>query len=284
MEHIFRQINWDVFGITVNGEKLNHLRFADDLILLNENPKGLELMLTQMDRESRKVGLTMNPDKTKVMSNHIRTPICLNSDQIEYVDEYTYLGQIIAPESQMQKEINIRIGNAWKKFWSLKEVMKNPHIPLTDKTTVFNSCILPCLTYGAQTWAFTNKQIRALGVCQNKMERSILNIKLRDKIKLTNIRSKTKVKDVTYTLKKLKWNWAGHMVRSKKKKWTNEITVWCPRDGKRRKGRQKIRWEDDIKKVAGITWQRNAENRQIWITLGEAYAKGQADYVTDVEE
>ncbi|GBP05594.1 Putative uncharacterized transposon-derived protein F52C9.6 [Eumeta japonica] len=144
--------------------------------------------------------------------------------------------------------------------------MKNPNIPLKDKTTIFNSCILQCLTYGAQTWALTNKQSRSLRVCKNRMERSVLNIKLRDKIKLTNIRSKTKVEDVTYTVKKLKWNWVGHMVRSKKKKWTKDLTVWCPRDGKRRKGRPKIRWEDDTKKVAGITMakkrrkQENMEN------------------------
>ncbi|GBP49989.1 hypothetical protein EVAR_37074_1 [Eumeta japonica] len=57
-----------------------------------------------------------------------------------------------------------------------------------------------------------------------------------------------------------------------------------PGDGKRRKGRPKIRWEDDMKKVAGITWRRNAENKKTWRTLREAYAKGQADNVTDVEE
>ncbi|GBP08680.1 hypothetical protein EVAR_7277_1 [Eumeta japonica] len=89
-----------------------------------------------------------------------------------------------------------------------------------------------------------------------------------------------KVEDVTYTVKKLKWNWVGDMIRSKKKKWTKEVTVWCPRDGKRRK----ISWDDDMKKVAGITWQRRAENKKTWNTLGEAYVKGQVDNVTDAEE
>ncbi|GBP84642.1 hypothetical protein EVAR_65568_1 [Eumeta japonica] len=94
----------------------------------------------------------------------------------------------------------------------------------------------------------------------------------------------TKVKDITYTVKKLKWDWVDHMIRRKKKKWIKEVTVWCPRDSKRRKGRKKVRWEDDIKKVAGIIWQRNAENNKIGKTLWEACAKGQADNVTDVEE
>lgn len=32
---------------------LNHLRFADDLILLNENQDGLEIMLTQFEKGSK---------------------------------------------------------------------------------------------------------------------------------------------------------------------------------------------------------------------------------------
>ncbi|GBP21853.1 hypothetical protein EVAR_6825_1 [Eumeta japonica] len=81
------------------------------------------------------------------------------------------------------------------------------------------------------------KRSRALRVCQNRMESSMLNNKLQDKIKLTNIRSETKVEDVTYTVKKL--NWVGHTI-SKKKKWTKEVIVWCPRDGKRRKSKNQM--------------------------------------------
>lgn len=282
LEHIFRKMDWDAFGININGEKLNHLRFADDLILISENQRDLKEMLTQLERESKIVGLTMNTEKTKLMTNHVKTPISLNSNQIEYVDQYTYLGQIISPEHQMQKEINIRISSAWKRFWSLKEVMKNPHISMKDKRRVYESCILPCMTYGAQTWALTEKHSGALKVCQTKMERSILNIKLRDKVKLTNIRTKTKISDVTYTVKKLKWKWVGHMIRNKRNKWSKDVTMWYPRDGKRRKGRQRKRWEDDIKKMAGTTWRRKATNRKLWQSLGEAYAKGQTD--TDVNE
>ncbi|XP_063619666.1 uncharacterized protein LOC134792326 [Cydia splendana] len=274
LEHIFRKMDWDAFGININGEKLNHLRFADDLIVLSDNQRDLEKMLVQLEKESNIVGLTLNTDKTKLMTNHEKAPISLNNSCIEYVNQYTYLGQIISPEDQMTKEINTRICNAWKSYWSLKEVMKNPQIPIKDKTKVFNSCILPCLTYGSQTWALTEKHKKALQVCQNNMERSILNIKLRDRVRLTNIRSKTKVADVTYTVMKLKWNWTGHTIRNQKNKWSKDIIMWYPRDGKRRRGRQRKRWEDEIMETAGKTWRRKAANRKLWQALGEAYAKG----------
>ena len=86
------------------------------------------------------------------------------------------------------------------------------------------------------------------------------------------IRRQTKISDVTYSIKKLKWKWVGHMMRSKKDKWAKDVTEWCPRGNKRSKGRPRRRWEDDIKRVAGISWRRKAQKRILWKALGEAYA------------
>lgn len=63
----------------------------------------------------------------------------------------------------MQKEIETRIGKAWRYFWSLKKIMKNPHMPMKYKTKIFNSCILSCLTCEA-TWAVTKKHYSALSL------------------------------------------------------------------------------------------------------------------------
>lgn len=58
-------LQWDHEGLNINGEKLNHLRFADDLILFSECPTKLQ----QMSDQSAKAGLTMNTAKTKNMTN-----------------------------------------------------------------------------------------------------------------------------------------------------------------------------------------------------------------------
>lgn len=237
-------------------------------------------MMQELTVESKKVGLTMNTAKTKIMSNHEKTDIIVNNCKIEYVDEYSYLGQIISPVDQMQKEIENRINSGWKRFWSLKEVMKNPEIGIKEKRKVFDSCILPCLTYGCQTWALTNNHVRQLKVCQSKMERSMLSVKLADKMRLETIRKTTKVKDIIHTVRKLKWKWVGHMLRSPIEKWSRKLTMWYPREGKRSRGRPRKRWEDDIKEVAGPLWRRTAMDRRKWRALGEAYAERQADDIT----
>jgi exonuclease III len=273
LELIFQKLNWDQYGININGKLLNHLRFADDLIIMANNPIELETMVQELATESTKVGLSLNAGKTKIMTNSEQTRIQVNNKEIEYVEEYTYLGQIISPTLQMNKEIDQRVISAWKRYWSLQEVMKNKHFPQSLKSKVYNMCILPCATYGSQTWALTQRNTQKLKVCQQNMERSMLNIKRKDKVSLTKIRKKTKVADITRCIKKLKWRWTGHMMREKMEKWTKDITEWYPRQGKRKRGRPIMRWEDDIKKKAGATWRREAKDRTKWKAWEEAYVQ-----------
>ncbi|GBP23912.1 Retrovirus-related Pol polyprotein from type-2 retrotransposable element R2DM; Endonuclease [Eumeta japonica] len=48
LEMIFRNLDWNENGLNINGENLNHLRFADDLILFSKCPIKLEQMLQQL--------------------------------------------------------------------------------------------------------------------------------------------------------------------------------------------------------------------------------------------
>ncbi|PZC85214.1 hypothetical protein B5X24_HaOG202399 [Helicoverpa armigera] len=278
LEMVFRNLDWTNKGLNINGEYLTHLRFADDLIIFSECPKALEIMLQQLADESGKAGLTMNLAKTKIMSNSSQTvTIKVDEEEIAYVHEYVYLGQLVSTTDCMKKEIERRVSNTWKRYWSLSEVMKNQEMPIKAKRKVYNMCILPCLLYGCQTWALTEHLANKIKVCQNGMERSVIGVKIRDREKLTDIKSLTKFKDAYITYKELKWRWAGHMAREKQEKWTRLVTEWCPLDGRRSRGRPTKRWEDDLKGVAGPTWSRTAKNRTEWKTLEEAFVVRQVE-------
>ncbi|GBP25145.1 Putative uncharacterized transposon-derived protein F52C9.6 [Eumeta japonica] len=280
LEMIFRNLNWTKNGLNINGENLNHLRFADDLILFSEDARTLEIMLQQLSDESVKAGLTMNPTKTKIMANSQQIAhnelIIVNNEQLEYVKEYIYLGQLISTDGSMNKEIERRITNTWKKIWSLKEIFKDKDMPMTAKKKVYERCIMPCLLYGCQTWALTELQENKLKVCQNSMERSILGIKRSDGVKLEIIKKKTKFKNVHTAYRQIKWRWTGHMSRENIEKWSRLVTEWYPRDGKRSRGRPNKRWEDDLRKIAGPVWSRLARDRDKWKSLEEAFVDRQA--------
>ncbi|KAI8430992.1 hypothetical protein MSG28_001085 [Choristoneura fumiferana] len=116
LESIFRKLDWEEYGLNIQGAKLNHLRFADDIVLFEENPTHLSQMIESLNNESMKVGLCMNKDKTKLLTNSVPVTIKIDNQPLEYVSDYIYLGQIISHIDQTTKEIERRIGNGWKKI------------------------------------------------------------------------------------------------------------------------------------------------------------------------
>ncbi len=141
------------------------------------------------------------------------------------------------------------------------------------KKRVRESCTLPFITYGAQTWALTNSQIEKIRCTQKAMERSLLGVKKKDRIRNTIIREKTNPTDIGYRIKKLKWKYAGHVIRRKGGTWENLIVNWTPYGNKRRKGRPMRRWEDEFVAKKGPLWKRIALDRKIWKKSGKAYAQ-----------
>ncbi|GBP47080.1 hypothetical protein EVAR_96035_1 [Eumeta japonica] len=60
-------------------------------------------------------------------------------------------------------------------------------------------------------------------------------------------------------------------------KWSKIVSDWYPRDGRRSRGRQMTRWEDDLKLTAKHHWRKVARDRTQWKMLEEAYAKRHAE-------
>lgn len=272
LESVFRRLNWDNRGVLVDGELLNHLRFADDIVVFAETPDDLESMVNELATESRKVGLSMNITKTKILTNSYYKDISIGNEKIEYVKEYIYLGQLVSFENNIESEIKRRITLAWKKFWTLKEIMKNKTIDVSTKKKIYEITILPSLTYGCQTWPVRKEDEDRIAICQRKMERSMLGLKLSDKITNVQLRRITKVMDAQKRIRLLKWHWAGHICRMNNNRWTKRLTEWIPRDRKRGKGRPSKRWRDIFSQRGGSSWMRTARDREVWKGLGEAYA------------
>lgn len=271
LEYIIRKLKWEKVGININGCYLSHLRFADDIVLLSESTNQLQQMINSLHEESHKVGLEINLDKTNVMTNHIKIPIYLKNRPLNYVDTYIYLGkQISFNQHNNEQEVDRRVNITWKKFWSLKEVLKSD-MSIRLKSRVMNTCLLPSLTYACQTWKFTRKVKNKIITSQRSMERSILKIKKLQKIRHTTIRQKTKVIDALSYSQKQKWRWAGHIARLSDNRWTTKTTSWPGPSGHRKRGRPNARWADDVTKIAGTHWMRVAIDREQWSSLEEAF-------------
>ena len=219
------------------------------------------------------MGLKMNIAKTKVMVVD-NTPININNVLIENVQGYVYLGQHYSlKEKNQDKEIQRRIMAGWAAYAKHRDIFKS-NLAICLKRQVYNSCVLPAMTYGAETWTLTKQAQNKLAAAQTKMERSMLNITYKDRKTNIWVRERTKVIDIINTVRKMKWSWAGHINRLKDDRWTSRVTSWRPYDKKRRQGRPAKRWRDDLDKYWSDTiWQRKAQDRVVWRQHAEAFAQ-----------
>ena len=62
-------------GIKTAGKTINNLRYADDTALTAQSEEELKSLLMNMKKESEKVGLKFNIQKTKIMASSPITSI-----------------------------------------------------------------------------------------------------------------------------------------------------------------------------------------------------------------
>ena len=56
-------------GIKISGRNINNFRYADDTTVMAESEEELKGLLMKVKKESEKVGLKLNIQKTKIMAS-----------------------------------------------------------------------------------------------------------------------------------------------------------------------------------------------------------------------
>ena len=80
----------------------------------------------------------------------------MGGKEVEESEEVTNLGQTASMDNRQNKEITRRIRQGRKNFWALNFCTKKQNANKHQNKRTIESCTLPSLTYGAQTWALTN--------------------------------------------------------------------------------------------------------------------------------
>ena len=70
-------------GIKIAGRNINHLRYADDTTLMAESEEKLKSLLMKVKVESKKVGLKLNIQKTKIMASGPTTSWEIDGETVE---------------------------------------------------------------------------------------------------------------------------------------------------------------------------------------------------------
>ena len=91
---------------------IEDLDFANDVAALCTNTTHLQKKTDRLNKFSNQAGLNISTSKSKVMSicSTTNSQIIANSEPLEQVDEFTYLGSIISKDNAAQKDIQARLG------------------------------------------------------------------------------------------------------------------------------------------------------------------------------
>ena len=75
-------------GIKISGRNINNLRYADDTILMAESEEELKSLLIKLKKESQKVGLKLNIQKTKIMASGPTTSWEIDGETVKTVSDF----------------------------------------------------------------------------------------------------------------------------------------------------------------------------------------------------
>ena len=78
-------------GIKIAGRSINNLRYADDTTPMAESEEELKSLLMKEKEESKKVGLKLNIQKTKIMASGPITSWETDGETVQTVSDY-FLG------------------------------------------------------------------------------------------------------------------------------------------------------------------------------------------------
>ena len=79
-------------GIKIAGRNINNLRYADDTTLMAEREEELKSFLMKVKEESKKPGLKLNIQKTKIIASGPISSWQIDGETVEKVPDFIFLG------------------------------------------------------------------------------------------------------------------------------------------------------------------------------------------------
>ena len=91
-EYIMRHAGLDEAqaGIKIAGRNISNLRYVDDTTLMAESEEELKSLLMKVKKESEKVGLKLNIQKTKFMASGPITSWQIDGETVETVSDFIF--------------------------------------------------------------------------------------------------------------------------------------------------------------------------------------------------
>ena len=117
-----QQLNEVIVGYCMNGKVINHLYYADDLVLLSPSSHGMQKLLSKCETYASEYGMKVNENKSVVLNfkgyrfkAKPSATLYLNGSIMKTETSYKYLGHIIDNILNGNKDIERQLRNFYGK-------------------------------------------------------------------------------------------------------------------------------------------------------------------------
>ena len=204
------------------------------------------------------------------ISSGIATEIKVNGQKLETLTSFKYVGSVITDEGS-KPEMLSRIAQTTAALTRMKPVWNDRSISLSSKIRLMRSLVTSIFLCACESWTITAELQRRMQAVEMRFYHKILCISYKDHV--TNKQGHAKIQqaigpheDLTM-VKRRKLKWYRHVSCSScLAKTVSQGTV----KGGARQGRQKNRWQDNIREWTGLEFtksKRAVENREKWRKL-----------------
>ena len=127
-------------------------RYAANTTLMAESAEKLKSLLMKVKKDSEKVGLKLNVQKTKIMASGPITSRQIDEETVETVTDFILGGSKITTDGDCSHEIKRHLFLGRKVMTNLDSILKSRDITLPTKVHLVKPVVFPVVMYGCESW------------------------------------------------------------------------------------------------------------------------------------
>ena len=208
--------------------------------------RGSKEPLDQSERWVGKAGLKLSIQKTKIMASiPIITSWQIDGETMEIVRDFIFLGSKSTADGDCSHEIKRHLLLGRKAMTNLNSILKSRDITLPTKVCIVKAMVFPLAMYGCESWTIKKAEHWRIDDFDLWCWRRLLRVPWTTRRSNQSILKKTNPEySLEVLMLKLKLQYFGHLMQRAD---ALENTLMLGKiEGRRRRGRQRMRWLDDI--------------------------------------